>query len=60
MRSNYLANGGNYEIDFTQEDATEAANSNAVMIGNLIVRKPQAEIIARRSFSAQTPPANGE
>ena len=39
---NLIANEGNYAIDFEQAANTEAANSNAVMIGNVVIRNPKA------------------
>lgn len=39
---NLIANEGNYAIDFEQAANTDAANANAVMIGNVVVRNPNA------------------
>ncbi len=39
---NLIANEGNYAIDFEQSPNTDAANANAVMIGNVLVRNPNA------------------
>lgn len=39
---NLIANEGNYAIDFEQAANTDAANANAVMIGNVVVRNPKA------------------
>jgi len=40
---NLIENEGNYAIDFEQSANTDAPNANAVMIGNVIVRNPNAE-----------------
>ncbi|MEO6950555.1 MAG: hypothetical protein ABI321_01980 [Polyangia bacterium] len=40
---NLIANEGNYAIDFEQAANTDAANANAVMIGNVVIRNPNAE-----------------
>ena len=39
---NLIANEGNYAIDFEQAGNTTSANANAIMIGNVVVRNPNA------------------
>jgi hypothetical protein len=40
---NLIANEGNYAIDFEQAGNTNAPDANAVMIGNVVVRNPNAQ-----------------
>jgi hypothetical protein len=40
---NLIENAGNYEIDLIQGPLTGAANANATLIGNVIVRPPSAD-----------------
>jgi hypothetical protein len=39
---NYIANAGNYEIDLIQGPLTGNANANVAMVGNIVVRNPNA------------------
>jgi hypothetical protein len=55
---NLIENAGNYEIDLIQNPPqTDAPNANAILIGNVIIRRPARTTTARSSSGARTTPA---